>query len=125
MHDGQWLLKCKPLMVLLLAGILTLISFVASAMPSDVSVATFTGTIEVWLTTGDGRTKLHRQPDISLVLGTGSNSLQIQVDESIEYQQMDGFGAALTDSSAWLISNTLDATQTNNLMNKLFSHPIM
>jgi glucosylceramidase len=114
-------LKYRFLTALLLAGLSVLVSFAAPAVPTNAPMAASVSTVEVWLTTGDGHTKLQRQPDISLTPGTGSNSLQIQVDESIEYQQMDGFGAALTDSSAWLISNTLDVTQTTNLMNKLFS----
>ena len=41
--------------------------------------------------------------------------------ESIQYQQMDGFGAAITDSSAWVIYNQLSPDQRNALMNSLFS----
>jgi len=115
-------LKRTFLLMLLLASLLAV---VACALPAiSVHVPTTTAsdtTVEVWLTTGDGSEKLQRQSDISLSPGSGSNSLQIQVDEDITYQQMDGFGAALTDSAAWLISNTLDVTQTYALLNKLFS----
>ncbi len=45
----------------------------------------------------------------------------IDVDESVTYQQMDGFGASLTDSSAWLISHTLDSSQRDRLLNDLFN----
>jgi glucosylceramidase len=77
--------------------------------------------VGVWLTTGDGGNKLQRQDNINFINGTGSNSSQIKVDENTKYQQMDGFGAALTDSSAWLIYNKLSTEQRNTLMKKLFS----
>src|SRR5260221_6451838 len=44
----------------------------------------------------------------------------IEVDDSIQYQQMDGFGASLTDSSAWLISQKLSAQQRHELLQMLF-----
>lgn len=80
--------------------------------------------VGVWLTTGDAGNKLQQQANINLSNGTGSNSLQIQVDENTKYQQMDGFGAALTDSAAWLIYNKLSTDHRNILMNKLFSPTI-
>jgi glucosylceramidase len=46
--------------------------------------------------------------------------LTIEVDDSIQYQQMDGFGASLTDSSAWLISQKLAAQQRRELLQMLF-----
>ncbi|HKV61885.1 MAG TPA: glycoside hydrolase family 30 beta sandwich domain-containing protein [Candidatus Acidoferrum sp.] len=44
----------------------------------------------------------------------------IEVDDSVQYQQMDGFGASLTDSSAWLISQKLTAQQRRELLQMLF-----
>src|SRR5258708_27491511 len=46
--------------------------------------------------------------------------LTIEVDDSIQYQQMDGFGASLTDSSAWLISQKLNVQQRHELLQMLF-----
>lgn len=34
-------------------------------------------------------------------------NLTIQVNENITYQTMEGFGAALTDTSAWLFATQL------------------
>jgi glucosylceramidase len=47
-------------------------------------------------------------------------SLTIRVDESRTYQQIDGFGASITDSSAWLLSQKLSATQRAKLLRQLF-----
>ncbi len=73
------------------------------------------------MTTGDGGIKLQRQDNINFDIGTGGDILQIKVDENIKYQHMDGFGAALTDSSAWLIQDKLSTQQRNIMTKKLFS----
>jgi glucosylceramidase len=44
----------------------------------------------------------------------------INVDSSKTYQLMEGFGASITDSSAWLLYNKLDTAQRKELMAKLF-----
>ncbi len=45
----------------------------------------------------------------------------ISLDESNTFQTMEGFGASLTDSSAWLITNALSGLQRTNLLKALFS----
>lgn len=77
--------------------------------------------VQVIVTTGDRTMLLQPKPWISLTTGASSAGLVITVDETRKYQQMDGFGGSLTDSSAWLISNKLTASQKNELMQKLFS----
>jgi glucosylceramidase len=46
--------------------------------------------------------------------------LTIEVNDSVKYQEIDGFGASLTDSSAWLISQKLNAQQRRELLQMLF-----
>lgn len=77
-------------------------------------------TVDVWLTTPD-QTKLLTQ-GTSLKFSTESNTeaLVITVDESIKYQQMDGWGASITDSSALLMWDKLSAETRNTLMKELF-----
>jgi glucosylceramidase len=43
------------------------------------------------------------------------------VDTAKQYQEIDGFGASFSDSSAWLIWNKLNPTQQTSLMQQLFS----
>ncbi len=77
-------------------------------------------TVQVWLTTSDGSNELTPQP--SLTFGSNSgNSSTINVNEYQQYQQMDGFGAAVTDSSAWLIYTQLSQSARDTLMQHLFS----
>ncbi|MGD1081334.1 MAG: glycoside hydrolase family 30 beta sandwich domain-containing protein [Candidatus Sulfotelmatobacter sp.] len=64
---------------------------------------------------------LQTQPSVSFAAGGSSSSLVITVDETTQYQQMDGFGGSLTDSSAWLIWSKLSASQQTTLMQQLFS----
>jgi glucosylceramidase len=47
-------------------------------------------------------------------------ALTLTLDSSKTYQQIEGFGASITDSSAWLLYNKLDTTQRKELMAKLF-----
>jgi glucosylceramidase len=47
-------------------------------------------------------------------------ALTVEVDDSIKYQKIDGFGASLTDSSAWLISQKLSEAQRTQLLEMLF-----
>ncbi len=64
--------------------------------------------VNVWLTTGDRSRLLEAQP--SLQFGADQrDGLVIDVNEQHRYQEMDGFGAAMTDSSAWLIDECHDA----------------
>src|SRR5258708_1766807 len=76
--------------------------------------------VSVWLTTPDQANLL--SPQTSLTFGNvGSNSTPITVNNTQTYQQMVGFGASLTDSSAWLIYNKMSQSQRNQLMTNLFN----
>jgi len=52
---------------------------------------------------------------------TRTPNLTITVNDAVKYQQIDGFGASLTDSSAWLIWNKLTEAQRKEAMQMLFS----
>jgi len=48
-------------------------------------------------------------------------ALTINVDDGVRYQTMDGFGASLTDSSAWLLSKKLSDAARKEALEMLFS----
>jgi glucosylceramidase len=77
--------------------------------------------VQVVETTGDGAMLLQAQPSVSFATGGSSSDLVVTVDATTQYQQMDGFGGSLTDSSAWLIWNKLSPSQQTTLMQQLFS----
>src|SRR4029077_13287975 len=73
--------------------------------------------IQVWLTTGDQTKLLAREPNIGLGYNTVFSPWLpvIAVDPDKSYQQMIGFGAALTDASAYLI-NKMSASDREALL---------
>ena len=73
-----------------------------------------------WLTAGDQSRVLSQEPNISIATGTDTSSTVITVDASTVYQTMVGFGAAMTDASAYLIETKMSATQRDALMQDLF-----
>lgn len=82
--------------------------------------------VQVWLTTMDQKNLLTRKKDINLdtPAPTGMSAVrtpyQIQVDADKKYQQMDGFGASITDASASLIQRRMSDKQRDALMKDLF-----
>jgi len=52
---------------------------------------------------------------------TRTPNLTITVNDAVKYQQIDGFGASLTDSSAWLLWNKLTEAQRKEAVEMLFS----
>jgi O-glycosyl hydrolase len=68
-------------------------------------------TVDAWLTTSDGSNHLTRQGNLNFASDSQTaDSSTIDVNEYQQFQQMDGFGAAVTDSSAWLISTKMSTT---------------
>jgi glucosylceramidase len=78
-------------------------------------------TVQIVETTGNRVKLLQTQPSVTFETGGSKTSLVITVNDSTKYQQMDGFGASLTDSSAWVISHKLNSAQQNSLWESLFS----
>jgi glucosylceramidase len=76
--------------------------------------------VHVWLTTPDLLNKLTRQADI---MPTGSGTANVTFNESDRRQTLDGFGAAFTDTSVWLIQTQLSAANRDKVMSDLFSRP--
>ena len=76
---------------------------------------------QVVVTTGDQAMLLKPEPTVSFGTGGSQSSPVITVNEATQYQSMDGIGASLTDSSAWVIWNDLNSSQRAALMQQLFS----
>jgi glucosylceramidase len=77
-------------------------------------------TVEVWQTNSDLSSQLARQPSGAFVAGGPKSRVVFAIDDSTAYQEIDGFGASLTDSSSWLIYTRLPASQRAQLMRQLF-----
>lgn len=75
--------------------------------------------VEVWLTRGDKSRLLAREP--ALVFGSAAPAGPvIEVDERQRFQTMAGFGASITDASAWLIQQHMSPAQREALLQELF-----
>jgi glucosylceramidase len=79
------------------------------------------GQVAVWLTTGDQRHLLEPQGALHLEPITNVQPAHIILDETLIDQEIDGFGAALTDSAAWVLDSYLAADAREQLLRALFS----
>lgn len=73
---------------------------------------------ELWLTTADGAQKLAAQP-MQYAAGLASGDEVLAIDTSQHFQKMHGFGAAMTDASAQLLSQ-MPQKKRKALMAELF-----
>ncbi|MEA2761425.1 MAG: glucosylceramidase [Gemmatimonadaceae bacterium] len=74
---------------------------------------------QAWVTTPNQSRLLSQEPDIQIRSATDAFPVVIDVDESTVYQEMVGFGAAMTDASAYLIQHKLGA-QHDAILHELF-----
>ena len=75
---------------------------------------------QVWVTSGDKSRLLSHQTDLSVKPVPPANWPVVKMDTSILFQEVDGYGAALTGSSAYLINKKMDATTRQALLKDLF-----
>ena len=77
--------------------------------------------VEAWLTTPDRSRLLSHEPDLRANAASAiGGAPTIDVDAARSYQSMVGFGAALTDASAWLIWHELTPVRRDSLLRDLF-----
>jgi glucosylceramidase len=94
---------------------------------SAVATGTYTfpgsaSTISVVLSTHDQSQLLVAQPAVSFTTSTadaGTNT--IVVDATQQYQSIEGFGAAFTDSAAYLLNEVAQKSELTSTMNDLFT----
>lgn len=75
--------------------------------------------VQAWLTTGDQSRLLKRERDAKFSAAKPA-ALVIEVDPATRYQEMQGFGASITDASAYLIQQRMNPAQRAALMQELF-----
>src|SRR5690606_3417456 len=107
---------------LLLAGVLALLAACHVSSPlSTAPDAAAPDPVEasVWLTTSDHAKALSPMPAATF----GAQPplpIHIRIDPDHRYQRMLGFGAAITDASAWLIRHRMSPAQRDALLRELF-----
>ncbi|PJI86766.1 discoidin domain-containing protein [Luteimicrobium subarcticum] len=103
-------------------AIATAITLAAVAAPTATAHdggGTAAGQARVWLTTVDGSQRLTEQAPLPFT-STATDATTITVEPTQTYQTMDGFGGALTDSSAAVLYR-LSPTARDAAMRSLFS----
>jgi len=78
--------------------------------------------VNVWLTTDDQKTLLQAQAPLSFSEGVSAAMPTVFIDEFSRYQSIEGFGASVTDSSAWLMNEVIPKSALPGVMEMLFDH---
>ncbi|MGC1470252.1 MAG: glycoside hydrolase family 30 beta sandwich domain-containing protein [Sphingorhabdus sp.] len=77
--------------------------------------------VEGWLTSADGSQRLAPMAGIVAIQLPAGQQADIIVDPKQRFQRMAGFGASITDATAWLIQTRMTEKARNELMRELFS----
>ncbi|HEY0162741.1 MAG TPA: glucosylceramidase, partial [Edaphobacter sp.] len=93
----------------------------AAALLLVASSSLFAQTVRSYVTTPDLSHALEAQPGASFTRQSATASVVISVDDKERYQTIDGFGAAMTEGSAWLLHDRIPPAQSKEVMTKLFS----
>ena len=78
------------------------------------------GKVAVWRSDKNGLLKIAKEPELLPYEIATDFDVSISIEEGTEYQVMEGFGAALTGSSAYLIQTHLEEDEQNQLIQDLF-----
>jgi glucosylceramidase len=73
----------------------------------------------VYLTTPDEQQLLKEQPPLNVVKDT--LPINIHIDTAKQFQEIEGFGAAMTGSSAYVMQQYMNAAQRDSLLRDLFN----
>ena len=95
---------------------LTLAAALVAAAPAHAAPK-----LHSWTTTGDKSQLLAAQaPSVAVAADAVAGLPVVAVDAKERHQTMVGFGAAITDASAWLIQNKLTPAQRDGLLRELY-----
>jgi len=109
----------KRQQALLSAIVFLLMPAVASAQNSPGAVDFKGHPIHVFESSEDKRESLAEKPALAFRTDRAP-ALTIFVDDTVKYQEIDGFGASLTESSAWLLKRKLTDAQRRDALHLLF-----
>jgi glucosylceramidase len=77
--------------------------------------------VSVWLTTDDQSHLLQPQSPLAFAPATSGSTNTIVVDETQLFQQIEGFGAAFTDTTGYNLNEVAKPQARTNAMNTLFT----
>ncbi len=79
-------------------------------------------TVNLWLTTDDQKTLMQPQSALAFSPAGSVTGPAVYVDFGARFQTIEGFGASMTDSSAWLMNENIPASALPGVMQSLFDH---
>jgi glucosylceramidase len=103
--------QLRELLSVVYTGLLGACAHNTTILPTPVAQA--------WITTANQSRLLSREPDLQIRSATDAFPVVIDVDEGTIYQEIVGFGAAMTDASAYLLQHKLGA-QHDAILHELF-----
>jgi glucosylceramidase len=104
-------------LILFLAGLVSC----QEKSPDLVEEEEVDGKVTLWVTTGNQAKLLTQDASLRLMNKQQSNQgITITLDQDETMQEMEGFGAALTESSAYVLSTKLKPDQRTELLRELF-----
>jgi glucosylceramidase len=77
-------------------------------------------TVRSYQSTSDLSSALAAQPALAFTAKTSASPLTITVNDNERFQTMDGFGASMTEGSAWLLHDRMSPALSHDVMTKLF-----
>ncbi|MEI6899650.1 MAG: glucan endo-1,6-beta-glucosidase, partial [Bacteroidota bacterium] len=91
-----------------------------ASLPPDPPPVTGLGPVQVWLTKGDKSTLFNKEVDLSYKASGTTTWPVIMIDTTVNYQTIEGFGAALTGSSAYLLNHLSSSSLRQTVLRRLF-----
>src|ERR1043165_7618345 len=98
-------MKNNKIFIIIIIGDLCLNARCSSKhTPDPTPPVTTAGTISIWLTKGDKSALLQKQTNLLAFTSSTNANPTIEIDSTITYQTVDGFGYTLTGGSAYHIN---------------------
>ncbi len=116
----RYYLFYKSLLLLMIMALLLNCKSKLEPDPGQPPTPSGTGKAKVWLTKGDKSKLLSREADLIIQSQSSSSLPTIIIDTVTLLQTIDGFGAALTGSSAFLLHQKLSEGAKQTLLRTLF-----
>lgn len=95
--------------------------FFTSCRPREKNIENTSVPVDVWITSGDRKFLLSQLTENVAFNATEVTGPLIEIDTTQVFQEIDGFGYALTGGSAMLMNQKLTAHQRSALIKELFS----
>lgn len=103
----------------LLLSIFILYSCSSNSIATTEDTETTALSVTAYITKGDKTASLQKLPD--LIASSSVSGILIAVDKAKTYQPIEGFGASLTESSAYVLKTYLSQSKRTEVLKELFS----